>query len=99
MPHRSRGGRHRRYDPGAVLNYIEDYRRSNDGRSPSQRQIQTALNISAPSVVHNMLHRLQYQSLLAMTTYGRGQSAELSLTDAGQFELRRWQREQQARGA
>lgn len=99
MPDRSRGGRQRRYDPGAVLNYIEAYQHSNDGRSPSQRQIQTALNISAPSVVHNMLHRLEYQSLLAMTTYGRGQTADLSLTDAGHSELRRWQREQQARRA
>ena len=89
-------GRHRRYDPGAVLDYIESYRRTNHGRSPSQRQIQAALGISAPSVVHNMLHRLEYQSLLAVTTYGRGLLADLALTDAGQSALSRWQMERQA---
>lgn len=99
MPDQARSGRKRRYDPGAVLNYIEVYRRNHGGRSPSQRQIQSALNISAPSVVHNMLHRLEYQSLLAMTTYRRGQTADLALTDEGHSELRRWQREQQAHRA
>lgn len=95
MERRERRGRQRRYDPGAVLAFIESYRASNEGRSPSQRQIQMALGISAPSVVHNMLHRLRFQSLLAMTTYGRGLSADLVLTDEGYSALSRWQNEQQ----
>ena len=95
MSHSPRIARQRRYDLGAVLDYIASYQRSNGGRSPSQRRIQSALGISAPSVVHNILHRLQYQQLISMTTFGRGCPAELALTDEGYSALSRWQHEHQ----
>lgn len=88
--------RQRRYNPLAVLAYIARYQQQNGGRSPSQRRIQRALTISAPSVVHGMLHRLVRRGLLTITTYGRGLPADLSLTQAGQLAVQAWQ--QQAAG-
>jgi Mn-dependent DtxR family transcriptional regulator len=82
--------RQRRYDPLAVLDAIDTYQRSHNRRSPSQRWLQSDLTISAPSVVHMILHRLQNADLLRITTYGRGLSADLTLTEAGQDVLRNW---------
>lgn len=45
----------RRYDPLAVLAYIATYQQQHHQRSPSQRRIQAALDISAPSVVHGIV--------------------------------------------
>lgn len=87
---RSQERRHRRYDPLAALAYIDQYQRQHQWRSPSQREIQSALHVSAPSVVHNMLHRLEHEGVLTITSYGRGRTADLLLTEAGQAELWRW---------
>lgn len=84
---------YRRYDPLLVLSYIAGYKQQRYQRSPSQRQIQTGLGISAPSVVHNLLHRLQRADLLTITTYGHGRAADLTLTAAGERALQRWQAE------
>lgn len=73
----------RRYDPLAVLQHIHCYQEQHRGRSPSQRMIQAALEISAPSVVHNLLHRMERQGLLTITSYGRGRTGDLMLTEAG----------------
>ena len=83
--------RQRRYDPLAVLDYIAHYKEQNGGRSPSQRRIQRNFNISAPSVVHTMLHRFERNGLLTITTYGRGHAADLALTEAGQEAVATWQ--------
>jgi len=80
-----------RYDPLAVLDYIVTYQQNNKQRSPSQRQIQAALGISAPSVVHNMVHRLELRGLLTITRYGHGVGVDLTLTETGQEAVRRWQ--------
>lgn len=92
MPRQRNEPRQRRYDPLQVLAYIANYRQQHGGRSPSQRQIQRDLHVSAPSVVHNMLHRLANRGLLTITTYGRGLPADLSLTEAGQNAVQAWQR-------
>lgn len=88
--HRPRRPRHRRYDRLAILAYVASYQQHND-RSPSQRRIQAGLGISAPSVVHTILHRLAQAGLLTITTYGRGAGADLRLTAAGWIAVTRWQ--------
>lgn len=94
---RSDQPRHRRYDPLHVLAHIAHYKQQHGGRSPSQRQIQRDLGISAPSVVHNTLHRLARRDLLNITTYGRGLPADFSLTEAGQDAVQAWERGQRSR--
>lgn len=84
--------RQRRYDPLAVLAYIATYQGSHNQRTPSQRRIQTALGISAPSVVHTIVQRLERTGLLRITRYGHGHPVDLVLTDAGQEALQRWQK-------
>lgn len=81
----------RRYDPQAVQAYIVSYQAENAGRSPSQRQIQRALYISAPSVVHMILRRLERRGLLTVTRHGRGYPSDLTLTDTGRRALEQWQ--------
>lgn len=83
------------YEPLAVLAYIAQYQQEHEGRSPSQRRIQRALAISAPSVVHAILHRLEQSRLLTITVYERGHPAHLSLTEAGQLAAQMWQEGQQ----
>lgn len=85
--------RQRRYDPLAVLSYIAAYQQTHRERTPSQRQIQAALAISAPSVVHGIVHRLQHAGLLRVTSYGRGRTVDLALTEAGHAAVQRWQAE------
>lgn len=80
----------RRYDRLAILDYIDTYKQTHNNRSPSQRRIREALEMSAPSVAHNTLHRLARGGLLQITTFGRGLGAELDITEAGYAELRRW---------
>lgn len=88
--------RQRRYEPLAVLAYIARYQQQNIGHSPSQRRIQRDLNISAPSVVHTMLHRLARSNLLTITTHGRGRAADLALTEAGQKAAAMWREDNEA---
>lgn len=75
--------RQRRYDPLTVLVYVATYQQKYRQRSPSQRRIQIALKISAPSVVHNLIHRLEQRGLITITTHGQGRAADLTLTEAG----------------
>lgn len=88
--------RHRRYDPLAVLAYIATYQQTHNQRSPSERRIQTDLKVSAPSVVHNLLRRLEEDGLLTITTYGRGHTSDLLLTETGHAMVQRWHRERRA---
>ena len=88
---RPRRTSYRRYDRLAILDYVASYQHQHDQRSPSQRDIQSALEISAPSVVHTILHRLAREGLLTITTYGRGAGADLRLTPAGWIAVTRWQ--------
>jgi hypothetical protein len=90
MSRQSTSRRQRRYDRLAILDYIDTYKRTHNNRSPSQRHIRAALNISAVSVVHNTEHRLERAGLLVITTFGRGLGGELEITEAGYEELRRW---------
>ena len=90
MPKQPEVRRQRRYDRLAVLDYVDTYKRAHGDRSPSQRRIQTALQMSAPSVVHNTLHRLARAGLLKITSFGRGLGAELQITEAGFAALAEW---------
>ena len=83
----------RRYDPLAVLAYIASYQQAHSQRSPSQRRIQADLGISAPSVVHMIVQRLERAALLTITRHGRGNRVDLTLTEAGQHAVQRWQAE------
>jgi Mn-dependent DtxR family transcriptional regulator len=86
-------GKQRRYEPLDVLVYIVAFQQRHPGRSPSQRRIQRDLNISVPSVVHLILHRLERDGLLTITRYGRGQLSDLTLTEAGRSAAQHWQEE------
>lgn len=88
--------RYRRYHPLMVLSYIVRYQQQHDDSFPSERRIQRDLDISAPSVVHNILHRLEDGDLLRITTYGRGHSATLTVTETGHIAAQRWQQQQAA---
>lgn len=84
----------RRYEPLALLAYISAYQQRHPHRSPSERRIQKDLAISAPSVVHGILRRLERAGLLIITRYGRGQLSDLKLTEAGRVAAQFWQEEQ-----
>lgn len=93
MPKKLQGQlRIRRYDPISVLGYVAFYQQHKN-RSPSQRQIQKDLAISAPSAVHVILSRLERAGLVVMTRYGRGFRADLALTPAGHAAVQRWREE------
>lgn len=82
--------RRSRYDRIAVLAYITTYQQHHRQRSPSERQIQAALGVSAPSVVHNILRWLQHVGLLTTTRYGRGLTVDHALTPAGHAAVAQW---------
>lgn len=82
--------RQRRYDPFAILAYVAAYQQAHPTRSPSERHIQTALGISAPSVVHNLLRRLREAGLLRTTIAERGHVADHTVTPDGQTALAQW---------
>jgi Mn-dependent DtxR family transcriptional regulator len=86
----------RHYEPLEVLAYIADYEQRNPRRSPSERRIQKDLGISAPSVVHHILGRLERAGLLTITRYGRGHLSDLTLTEAGRIAAQMWQEGQAA---
>lgn len=95
MPRRRQNQpRQRRYEPLMVLAYVLGYQRQYPGQSPAQRRIQRDLDISAPSVVHGILHRLERAGLLVIKVPEPGQRAELTLTEAGEQAARMWLEEQ-----
>lgn len=83
----------RRYEPLAVLTYIATYQQQHGGLTPSERRIQRALDISAPSVVHMIVQRLERAGLLTITRYGRGFGVAYTLTDRGTEAVQQWQAE------
>jgi uncharacterized membrane protein len=83
----------RRYEPLDVLAFIVTYRERNGGWPPSQRQIQKDLGMSAPSVVHLILRRLERAGLLTIIRYGRGYRSQLIPTEAGNMAAQVWQEE------
>lgn len=85
-----------KYEPLDILAFIVTYRERNQGWSPSERQIQKALNISVPSVVHHILQRLEGAELLTIIRYGRGHRAQLIPTEAGEKAAQLWQEGQDA---
>lgn len=92
MPNKQLGKQtQRRYEPLDVLAFIVTYREQHGGWSPSERQIQKALAISAPSIVHGILRRLEGAALLTITRYGRGYRSQLIPTEAGRTAALLWQ--------
>jgi Mn-dependent DtxR family transcriptional regulator len=87
--------KHRRYDPLAVLAYIAAYQQTHNQRSPSERRIQAALDVSAPSVVHAIIQHLVQDALIVVTRYGRGSGVDLTLTEAGQAAVEHWRADHQ----
>jgi predicted MarR family transcription regulator len=85
--------RRKRADRLAILAQIVRYQQAHRGRSPSQRHIQTALGLSAASVVHHALHRLAREGLLIIHPTERRQVSELEVTAAGHGAVERWQEE------
>jgi SOS-response transcriptional repressor LexA len=86
----------RKYEPLDVLAFIVTYRERNQGWSPSERQIQQALSISVPSVVHHILQRLEGAELLTIIRYSRGYRSQLIPTEAGEKAAQLWQEGQDA---
>lgn len=99
MSKNSSSRRQRRYDPLMILSYIVRYQRQYPGASPSQRRIRADLNISVPSVVHSIVHRLEGQGLLTITPHGRGVSADLTVTEEGRAAVQEWRRRQTNNGS
>jgi Mn-dependent DtxR family transcriptional regulator len=100
MPKKQPGKRtQQHYEPLDVLAYIAAYRQRHPHRSPSERRIQKDLNMSAPSVVHAILLRLERAGLLTITRYGRGQLSDLTLTEAGHTAAQVWQEERDSSDA
>lgn len=91
---RGRSPKQRRYDRFAILDYIQRYQQVHNERSPSQRRICGEFNISAPSVVHNILHGLERDGYLHIIPLGRGLSADLEITAAGLEQLQIWRAQQ-----
>ncbi len=79
----------RRYDRLAVLDVVDTFQQTHR-RSPSQREIVRALQMSAPSVAHNAIHALIRQGLLSSTPTRRGLTANLHLTPTGHQRLAEW---------
>jgi DNA-binding MarR family transcriptional regulator len=96
MPRNPARRRQRRYDPLQVLAYIATFQQTYRQRSPSQRRIQIDLKISAPSVVHNILLRLEQRGLLTIIRHGHGFSSDFAITEAGREALRAWRAERGA---
>lgn len=80
----------RRYDDLAILDFIDRHQRATKGRSPSEQQIATGLQISNRSVAHTIVHRLVRGGFLTSAVPMRGWTAELTVTEAGRYALRVW---------
>lgn len=79
----------RQYDDVSVLDYIDRHKRA-AGRSPSERQIATALQLSGKSVAHRIVHRLVRDGLLSSNIPSPGWPADLTVTRPGQYVLAAW---------
>ncbi len=78
-----------RTDRLAVLDLIDTTQQTTQ-RSPSERMIQRALQLSSPSVAHLSLWALERDGLLRIRRTGRGHRNELTLTAAGRAALDQW---------
>lgn len=85
----------RRYNRIEVLDYIEQYQQRHRGRSPSQRNISRALEMSAPSRANYAVNQLRKAGLLQVEEIERGLPLEFEITEAGVDELKRWRSRQQ----
>lgn len=85
----------RQYDDLSVLDYIDRHKKE-VGRSPSERQIATALQLSGKSVAHCIVRRLVRDGLLTSDVPSPGWPADLTITRPGRYVLEVWraQREQ-----
>lgn len=92
------GQPYRHYDDMAVLDYIDSYKQKRNGRSPSQRHIHRALNMSSASTAHNIVRRLERNKLLVLHPSEPGLAGEMEITDTGRERLEAWraQREREA---
>lgn len=79
----------RHYDDLSVLDYIDRHKKT-AGRSPSERQIATALQLSGKSVAHRIVHRLVRDGLLTSSIPSPGWPADLTVTRPGQYVLAAW---------
>ena len=83
----------RRYDPLAVLDYIE--RQHHTGQpSPSQRQIAEAMNLSGRSAASRIIEQLVRRALLTSYVHARGWPAILTVTEIGEEALHDWRAQQ-----
>lgn len=73
-----------------LLDYIDGYQRAHDRRSPSQRRISADLGLGAPTAVQRLVQQLVRTGLLTLEQGGPGMPLALTITSAGQLELRRW---------
>ena len=79
----------------AVLDYIQRYQAQHQ-RSPSQRHVARALQLSAPSRANYAVKRLKESGLLDAQPIERGLALEITITETGVHELEQWRARQQA---
>lgn len=91
--------RPRQYDDLAILDYIDSYQQAHRGRSPSQRRITDAVNLSTRSLAHTIIHRLITHGLLTLEVPQPGWPADLEITGAGRDALQVWRTQQEATSA
>jgi SOS-response transcriptional repressor LexA len=59
-----------KYNFQKVLNYIIQYKKHNDGNSPTFRSIMTACDITSTSIVSSVLRRMEREGMIRLR--GRG---------------------------
>lgn len=79
----------------AVLDYIQRYQAEHK-RSPSQRHVARALQLSAPSRANYAVKRLKEAGLLDVQPIERGLALEIAITETGAHELEQWRARQRA---
>jgi hypothetical protein len=63
---------HQHHDPQVVFQFICEYKRANDGNSPSLREIMAACGVSSSSLAANILNRLERQGLIVQSKIFKG---------------------------
>ncbi len=86
----------RRYDRVAILDYIATYQQTHNGRSPSERRIQSALHMPASSTVHYAIRDLAADGLLVITPIEPHNTPDLTITDVGHERLAAWRQQKGA---